>query len=755
MFQLTRRLVIALLMSLAAVCAHAQELRFPANAATDDVELAKAMPLLARQALELYRDDNRSNFLSNRFRLQLAAEQFTDAAVSLDAWRGQYVPGPTNEPPFRSTAIQLYTRTRALEETGNLAFEDAFRKVFRDTFAAFDDRTAADTGYLLQTPPFVYQRQLRALRERHKDRSSLALAEALELVRAYVAYEASRDCAPLMDPLVAEDDARRYIVDDDVLIHTRQGATLSAILVRSRKTESRLPAALNTVVETNFALQYYNAKYAAARGYAGVSSDAHGKRLSPDEIVLFEKDAEDLYGVIDWISRQPWSDGRVGMYGGSNAGFMTWAAAKSHHPALKTIVPYAPLDPGFGLPMYNNVFITANFDVALYLTNTKTVDRNFGYPARYATALENWYRSGRPYREIDQVDGFPNKWLQKWLQHPAYDAYWQSLTANGKDYDKLDIPILAIDGYYDDGQNNAVRRLQEHYRHRANAEHYLVIGPYDHSDTQSGGKSHVLRGYTIDPVASFDTPDLTYQWFDYVLKRGPKPALLKDRINYQVMGANEWRSAPSIEAMSREKLTLYLSNARDGAFYRLSPSASPLLTSVKMTVDFRDRTLTSALTYPASIVTRDLKLSKGVAFISAPFDAPVSVNGLFSARLRAILNKKDLDIAMVLYEVMPTGEYFHLSYTLQRASFAKNMSRRQLLSPGSVETIPLDNTLLVSRQLGKGSRLLVVLDVNRGPDAQVNYGTGKDVSDESIADAAEPLVVEWLSDSSVTIPISR
>jgi uncharacterized protein len=49
----------------------------------------------------------------------------------------------------------------------------------------------------------------------------------------------------------------------------------------------------------------------------------------------------------------------------------------------------------------------------------------------------------------------------------------------------------------------------------------------------------------------------------------------------------------------------------------------------------------------------------------------------------------------------------------------------------------------------------VVLDVNRGPDAQVNYGTSRDVSDESIADATEPLVVEWLSDSTVTIPISR
>jgi uncharacterized protein len=61
----------------------------------------------------------------------------------------------------------------------------------------------------------------------------------------------------------------------------------------------------------------------------------------------------------------------------------------------------------------------------------------------------------------------------------------------------------------------------------------------------------------------------------------------------------------------------------------------------------------------------------------------------------------------------------------------------------------------VSRQLSKGSRLLAVLDVNRGPDAQVNYGTGKDVSDESIADAKEPLLAEWLNESTVTFPISR
>jgi hypothetical protein len=64
-------------------------------------------------------------------------------------------------------------------------------------------------------------------------------------------------------------------------------------------------------------------------------------------------------------------------------------------------------------------------------------------------------------------------------------------------------------------------------------------------------------------------------------------------------------------------------------------------------------------------------------------------------------------------------------------------------------------TLLVSRRLSKGSRLLVVVDVNRGPFAQVNYGTGKDVSDESITDAKEPLRVEWFNDSHVDVPISQ
>ena len=73
-----------------------------------------------------------------------------------------------------------------------------------------------------------------------------------------------------------------------------------------------------------------------------------------------------------------------------------------------------------------------------------------------------------------------------------------------------------------------------------------------------GVPSNVLRGYEVDPVAVVDLRELRYEWFDYALKGGKKPALLADRVNYQVMEANEWRHAPSLEALAKQPLRLYL-----------------------------------------------------------------------------------------------------------------------------------------------------------------------------------------------------
>jgi hypothetical protein len=80
---------------------------------------------------------------------------------------------------------------------------------------------------------------------------------------------------------------------------------------------------------------------------------------------------------------------------------------------------------------------------------------------------------------------------------------------------------------------------------------------------------------------------------------------------------------------------------------------------------------------------------------------------------------------------------------------------RSLLAPGKLARIPLGTTKLVSKRMAKGSRLVVYLNVNKNPFSQLNYGTGKDVSDETIADAKEPLRVAWSNRSYVTVPILR
>jgi len=104
---------------------------------------------------------------------------------------------------------------------------------------------------------------------------------------------------------------------------------------------------------------------------------------------------------------------------------------------------------------------------------------------------------------------------------------------------------------------------------------------------------------------------------------------------------------------------------------------------------------------------------------------------------------------------MPDGKLFHLSYIIGRASYAKSIENREILKPNTIETIPFSNTHLVSKKLSKGSRLLIYVNVNKNPFSELNYGTGKVVSEETIDDANEPLKVKWYANSFVEIPIFK
>jgi uncharacterized protein len=544
-----------------------------------------------------------------------------------------------------------------------------------------------------------------------------------------------------------------YDIREDVLIRTPDGGTLSATVVRRKDATGRRPTLLTFDIYTDTAQFRARGRDEADHGYVGVTVDTRGKRLSHDPILPYEHEVGDTYAAIDWIAHQPWSDGQVGMLGGSYSGYSAWAATKRLHPALKTIAVSAAVIPGLGLPMWNNVFLNANYAWAFYVGDTKYLDDTlYADNDRWSRMTRAWFSSGRPYRAIDSLDGKPNPWLHRWLGHPSYDSYWQRKVPYKTDFARITIPVLTITGYYDDAQISALEYVKEHYQYNAHAQHYVVIGPYDHFGTHEATKPAVLRDYAIDSVAQFSTPELKYQWMDFIMRGGPRPAMLVDKINYEVMGANVWRHAASLEQMSRHPTPYYLSAALQGDRRRLASTRPSPPAVIAQSVDLRDRTVkTNAHSYPYPIIEQALDHVTELVFVTDPLARDSTVSGAFRGDLDVAISTRDADLGVTVFEQLPDGRLFHLAYWMGRASFARDNTVRRLLTPGQPTRVPFE-TSVVSRRLSKGSRIMVLLDVNKNPIAEVNYGTGKDVSAESIADAKAPLRLRWYTDSYVTVP---
>jgi hypothetical protein len=303
--------------------------------------------------------------------------------------------------------------------------------------------------------------------------------------------------------------------------------------------------------------------------------------------------------------------------------------------------------------------------------------------------------------------------------------------------------VLTTAGYYYGGPGAAVYYFTEHTKYHPNAEHYLLIGPYDHVRGHSGTISILgtktmtsIAGYEIEPAAHIDMGELRYQWFDYALRKGPKPAILADKVNYEVVGANTWKHAPSIAAMSNGKLRV--------------PFAA-----VTQTVNLADRSDVDQPSFGGNVIDKAIDTSNAVKFVSDPIEKLAVASGLFSGHLDFIANKKDFDFNIALYELTGAGDYVQLAPYWSRASYVGHPSERRLLTPGKRQRLDFRAIRLMSRQLQPGSRIVVVLSVIKETGRQINYGTGKDVSDETIQDAGAPLRIQWFADSYVELPIKR
>ncbi|HCM35569.1 CocE/NonD family hydrolase [Chryseobacterium sp.] len=727
----------------------AQKFYFPKTAATDSLILEKQMPGLAEQVISnlqtvKHKPENNIDFLDSLFRLQIVAKDYKKAMMTLSEYRNEFA--DHNMGGYKSMGYELYSLAKLAQTETKASFPNALQSVFNKKYESIDPKLIPRIGAAIEGDVNDSRKILKKALSKQQGKDSIDYNSALALCKIYLNYKTYSSIIPQASKLLESKDQEKFIIETKDL-KTKYGNTLTITIVRKKENKSPLPVILASNIYAGQFDSFFG-KRAAIYNYVGAVVNTRGKRNSNDENNPFEYESQDIYEVIDWISKQPWCNGKVGMMGGSYLGFSQWAAVKKLHPALKTIVPQVAVGIGIDYPSQNNVFMSYMLRWIQYVTNNKYTDElDFGNATKWDSINTKWYKSGKSFRALDTISGKPSKIFQRWLDHPGYDQYWKKMVPYKEEFAKINIPILTTTGYYDDDQIGALYYFKEHNKYNKNAEHYMTIGPYTHGGAQSFGYTYV-EGNRIDPSARISIDDLAFSWFDYILKNGKKPEILKDKVNFQIMNTNTWKHVPTLDQMHTSTLKFYLQNSKNNSSVFNKPGS---LSFTKQTVDFKNRD--DKDTYYVVSKKDSIKTTDFIYFESEVLDKDLIMSGNLSGVFNISINKKDIDTSTLLYEIKPNGKSFWLSTHLARASYAKDNEVRQLLEPNKIQQIPIKQSIFMSKKIEKGSKLLLLVGVNKNSAWQINYGTGKDVSEETIKDSGEPLEVKWYNDSYVEIPV--
>lgn len=233
--------------------------------------------------------------------------------------------------------------------------------------------------------------------------------------------------------------------------------------------------------------------YFAGHGYVGVRLDVRGtgdsEGILRDEYL--EEEQDDAIDAIEWLTRQPWCDGNVGMIGLSWGGFNSLQVAARRPPALKAIITMCSTDDRYA--------DDAHYKGGCLLNENLTWGSAFfslnAYPPDPEISGEAWRE-----RWLDRINHnrlFP----ALWMQHPHRDDYWKHGSVC-EDFDAIECAVYAVSGWAD-GYVNAVPRLMEGLK----APRKALIGPWPHAFPHAAVPGPRI-GFFQEAV----------RWWDYWLK---------------------------------------------------------------------------------------------------------------------------------------------------------------------------------------------------------------------------------------------
>jgi putative CocE/NonD family hydrolase len=511
----------------------------------------------------------------------------------------------------------------------------------------------------------------------------------------------------------------------------------------------------------------------ASHGFPFAIVDVRGRGNSGGVFRPFIQEANDGYDVVEWLARQPYCDGQVGMRGGSYLGYVQWATAKEFPPHLATIIPAAAPRLAVDFPARNNIFQPYLVQWLAYTAGRAAQIQVFSDATFWSTVFRQWHESGRSFHEVDELAGFPSAIFQQWLAHPTPDEYWDACNPTADQYAGIQCPILTITGSYDDDQPGALEHYVKHLRNAsasARGRHYLIVGPWDHAGTRI--PSPEFGGVKFGPASLLDLPKLHLEWYAWTMQGGPKPGFLQKAVAYYVMGAERWRYADTLEAVTAYQEPYYLdstTNATDvftsGSLGAVSGQGPPDTYTYDPREASGPEVDAEARTTGGSLIDQGVTLAlrgRQLVYHTAPFNENKEISGFFRFSAWIAIDCPDTDLFVSVHEIALDGSSIRLSTDAIRARYREGLRMERLINTTEPLCYEFERFTFVSREIRRGHRLrLIVAPIGRLIEttfSEKNYNGGGVVAQESEANA-KPVTVQLFHDedcpSALHIPWGR
>jgi putative CocE/NonD family hydrolase len=591
-------------------------------------------------------------------------------------------------------------------------------------------------------------------------------------------------CAALIAdgaPLEPAKPYRDVLRQQDVMVAARDGVLLATDIYRPATggvaASERLPVLLHrTPYDKSEAATVAIAETLAKHGYVVMLQDTRGRHHSQG---VFEKyysyDAYDGYDSVEWAAKQPFCNGKVGMYGTSYAAHTQADASKLAPPHLHALLLNMG---GMSNAWDHSVRYDGAFEMGRQLTwawsqafdDAKDPVTKGMLSKEDATA---WY-SAVPIREgLSPLSVAPNyeRYYLEEATHSDYDAHWDTL---GMQWEKFygqtaDVPMMHVGGWYD----IYLRGTIENWRRLGalkKSPMRLVIGPWTHHGNTATFAGDVDFGADA-AIRDFDT-NFHLAWFDYYLKGIKTAASTQAPVRYFLMGTGdghkdsagrlyhggEWRESKLWPPAESRAAIFYLH--ADGSLNEHAPSAAEPTTTVFQfdpahpvptigggvskrlkdgAYDQRERADMPASRPPylplrarSDVLVFESEILKQDAVLAGPVEVT----------LYAASTATDTDFTAKLIDVyppsadFPTGFDMNLTDGIVRASYRDHFETRQLLVPGKIYSIvirPFDTANVVK----KGHRIRLDISSSNFPRFDVNPNTGEPLGASRLMKTAE------------------